>query len=99
VPIHVLVDIPLYRVSAALWTNATHDDDLVSNLVSVWLTWDIVWYNWLDEVPFLRDMQRGHQNSLYCSKFLVNSLLAWACPYSDYPEAWSKYGAMSKLMG
>ncbi|KIW90196.1 uncharacterized protein Z519_08839 [Cladophialophora bantiana CBS 173.52] len=59
VSIHMLVDMPLVRVSAASWTKATHDN-LVSNLISVWSTWDKIWYNWLDEIPYLRDMGLSH---------------------------------------
>lgn len=93
-----IVDSPPYRVPASPWTTVTSDDMLVSNLVSVGLTWFASCYNWIDEVPFVHDMQQGDWNSSYCSSFLVNALLAAACPFSDYDEARTKRGRISRLM-
>lgn len=93
-----LVDSPPYRVPASPWTSVIKDDTLVSNLVSVWLTWEKPFYNWVDEDLFLRDMRGKHLNSTYCSAFLVNAILATACVYSDYPEARARRGTISSLM-
>ena len=82
-----LVDLPPIQVTAAPWTTVTTDDTLVSNLLSVFFTWDGHFYNWLDLDLFLRDMKHGQLDCSFCSPFLVNSLLAIACPYSDYAEA------------
>lgn len=93
-----LTDSPPHSVTCQTWTTVTDDDELASHLISIWLTWDKPWYNWMDEHLFLRDMRRGMLHSDYCSPFLVNAVLAWACPYSDYHEARTKDGAVSVLM-
>ncbi|KAJ9664795.1 hypothetical protein H2198_000141 [Neophaeococcomyces mojaviensis] len=93
-----LADCPPYQVQCSPWTSVINDDELASNLISMWLTWDKAWANFMDEQPFLHDMRRGRMTSKYCSPFLVNSVLAWACPYSDYLEARTQNGAISGLM-
>ncbi|RAH76607.1 hypothetical protein BO86DRAFT_404540 [Aspergillus japonicus CBS 114.51] len=84
-----LVDIPVYRVPAAPWTTVTTNDELVSHLISLWLTWSHPFYNWIDKELFLRDAQAGKLDSQFCSPFLVNCILAEACFHSDYPEAYA----------
>lgn len=73
-----LADIPVYKVPAKPWTTVTDDDDLVSHLVSLWLTWTYPWFDWLDKDAFIRDMQAGNLNCRFCSPFLVNAILSEA---------------------
>lgn len=94
--IRSLIDHPPFRGVASPWTTVTDDDLLVSNLVSVFFIWEGTFNNWIDKDRFLRDMLNGYGQ--YCSSFLVNALLALACPYSDYPEARSSRGKPSVLM-
>jgi hypothetical protein len=68
-----------FRVPAKPWTNVTDDDDLVSHLVSLYMTWDYPFHAFFDRKSFLEDMQKGNLNSDFCSPFLVNALLANAC--------------------
>ncbi|OJJ95245.1 hypothetical protein ASPACDRAFT_36771 [Aspergillus aculeatus ATCC 16872] len=84
-----LIDIPVYRVPAAPWTTVTKDDELVSHLISLWLTWSHPFYNWIDKELFLRDARAGKLDSKFCSPFLVNCILAEACFHSDYPDAYA----------
>lgn len=93
-----LTDEPPFRVPAAPWTSVTVDDSLVSNLVSLYLTWEKAWYNFFEEDLFIRDMQSANLTSKYCSPFMVNALLAVACPYSDFEEAATIGGSVSPLM-
>ncbi|KAJ6121025.1 hypothetical protein N7523_005305 [Penicillium sp. IBT 18751x] len=79
-------DIPLYKVPARPWTSVTNDDDFVSHLISLYFTWNNCTSNWIDRDLFLRDMRSGKLGSKFCSPLLVNSILAMACLYSDYPE-------------
>ncbi|RAK74309.1 uncharacterized protein BO72DRAFT_516876 [Aspergillus fijiensis CBS 313.89] len=65
------------------------DDELVSHLISLWLTWSHPFYNWIDKELFLRDAQAGKLDSKFCSPFLVNCILAEACFHSDYPDAYA----------
>ncbi|KAH8692094.1 hypothetical protein BGW36DRAFT_41532 [Talaromyces proteolyticus] len=81
-----LSHIPVVDVPAAPWTTVTDDDGLVSYLISLWLTWSHPFCNWIDRDLFIRDMKSKNASSKYCSPFLVNSILAEACHYSDYPE-------------
>lgn len=76
--VHRLIDIPTYRVPAKPWTKVTTDDDLVSHLVSLWLTWTYPFFHWMDKDAFVRDMQSGSLHSRFCSPFLVNVILSEA---------------------
>ncbi|EED20777.1 nitrogen assimilation transcription factor nirA, putative [Talaromyces stipitatus ATCC 10500] len=82
-----LTDIPLFELTAKPWTEVTTDDGFVSHLVSLWLTWDHVLRDWIDKDLFIAAMKAGDVNSPFCSPFLVNIILAEACCYSSYPEA------------
>lgn len=73
-----LADTPVYRVPAKPWTRVTDDDELVSHLVSLWLTWTYPFFDWLDKDAFIRDMQAGRLNCQSCTPFLVNAILAEA---------------------
>lgn len=95
--ITLLIEAPPIDVPASPWTEVTDDNLLVSDLVSSWLIWDQYFYNWLDEDLFLRDMRSGDLNARYCSPFLVNAMLALACSYSDFSEAKTTKGKLSKL--
>lgn len=76
-----LADDPVYKVPAKPWTAVTDDSELVSHLVSLWLTWTYPWFNWLDADCLIKHMQEGKLNSRFCSPFLVNAILAEACVY------------------
>ena len=91
-----LIDNPPYGKNARNWTTITDDDSLLSNLISVLFIWEGTFYNWIDRDLFLGDMSSGQTR--YCSRFLVNALLAFACPYSDRMEARPKNGQPSSLM-
>ncbi|KAG2419768.1 hypothetical protein HFD88_004564 [Aspergillus terreus] len=86
--IHFLCDEAPYTVPAQPWTVVTDDSELVSHLVSLYFTWDYPFHSFLDRDVFLTHMSRGDTNSQFCSPFLVNALLANACHFSDYSEAY-----------
>ncbi|RAH78941.1 hypothetical protein BO86DRAFT_402285 [Aspergillus japonicus CBS 114.51] len=81
-----------FRVPAKPWTSVTDDDDLVSHLVSLYLTWDYPFFAFMDRKSFLKHMAMGNVDSDFCSPFLVNALLANACYYSPYSEAYTVPG-------
>ncbi|KAF9887267.1 hypothetical protein FE257_010395 [Aspergillus nanangensis] len=89
-----LTDLPPYRVPAKPWTTVTDDDDLVSHLISLWLTWTYPFFDWLDKDLFIRDMEQGKVRCQYCSPFLVNAILSEASYYSDYAEVFTTPGDM-----
>lgn len=83
--IRYLCDDAPCKVPAKPWTNVTDDDDLVSHLVSLYMTWDYPFYAFFDRRTFLENMEKGNLNSDFCSPFLVNALLANACVSSSFP--------------
>ncbi|CAD0089810.1 unnamed protein product, partial [Aureobasidium vineae] len=74
---------PPVKVRAKPWTLITDDDDLVSHLISLYLEYVNPFFRALEDDLFVQAMQSGDLNSEYCSPFLVNSILALACP-DDY---------------
>ncbi|KAI5254879.1 hypothetical protein E4T42_02115 [Aureobasidium subglaciale] len=74
---------PPYRLPAKPWTTLTDDDDLVTHLVSLYMEWVNPFFRPLEEDLFVAAMQAGDLTSEYCSPFLVNSILAYACLYSE----------------
>ncbi|KAJ5565590.1 hypothetical protein N7535_007228 [Penicillium sp. DV-2018c] len=87
-----IVDIAPFQVPAQPWTSITEDDAFVSHLISLYFTWQHPILNWIDRDLFLADMQSGRLESRFCSPLLVNSMLAIACTYSDYPESFAVPG-------
>ncbi|KAG2010734.1 hypothetical protein GB937_007703 [Aspergillus fischeri] len=86
--IHYLCDEAPCKVPAKPWTSVTEDEDLVSHLVSLYFTWDYPFHAFLDRDVFLAHMARGREGSDFCSPFLVNALLANACHFSEFSEAY-----------
>ncbi|KAI1871490.1 uncharacterized protein JN550_004484 [Neoarthrinium moseri] len=66
----------LKRVVAARWTKVTENDNVVINLISLYLSWDHTTLRTLDEDYFLDDLSAG--GSEYCSPLLVNAMLCAA---------------------
>lgn len=85
--INALCDTPPIKVPAAPWTRLTHDDDLVSHLVSAYLTWYHTAYHAIAEDLFIQEMSAGDLSSQFCSPILVNAILAIGCFFSDRPGA------------
>ena len=71
-------------VSASPWTTSIKDDAFVSNLVSLWFTWGDPMFTCIDQNLFIRDMKLGKTKCGFCSRFLVNALLAAACSLSKH---------------
>jgi hypothetical protein len=56
-----LSDIPVLQVPTHPWTNISRDEDLVSQLVSLWFTWNHPsCSSWIVKQLFLSDMQAGN---------------------------------------
>ncbi|KAJ5688281.1 pathway-specific regulatory protein [Penicillium majusculum] len=91
-----LCNVAPVRVPARPWTTVTDSDDLVSHLISLYLTWGYLFYAFFCSDTFAKHMQSGHLNTDFCSPFLVNALLANACLYSDYTEAYSLPGDVKR---
>lgn len=72
-------DEPVVRIPAQPWTTVTKDDDAVSHLFSIYLTWQHQTYPAFDPDIVIRETRLKQSSSLYCSKFLINAVLASAC--------------------
>jgi len=77
--VNTLCDIPIVKVPARPWTSVTTDDDFVSHLISVYLTWWNPYYRSIDPDLFVRDMAAGDLSCSFCSPLLVNAVLVLAC--------------------
>ncbi|KAL4875881.1 hypothetical protein BJY04DRAFT_232119 [Aspergillus karnatakaensis] len=93
-----LCDIPPFSGPAKPWTTITDDDQFVSHLISLYFTWSCLAFSFIDRDFFLRDFDSGDANTLYCSPFLVNAMLADACYYSDYPESCAHFWREAKRL-
>ncbi|KIV89089.1 hypothetical protein PV10_08695 [Exophiala mesophila] len=85
--INDLIDNPTVQVPAAPWTTVTSDDGFVSNLMSAYLNWYHYYYHNFDWHLFINACQAKDVDSLYCSPFLVNAVLAMGCFFTDHPAA------------
>ncbi|OOF99753.1 hypothetical protein ASPCADRAFT_203549 [Aspergillus carbonarius ITEM 5010] len=84
-----LCDSPLFQVPSRPWTAVTNDDHLVSHLVSLYFTWDHPLLQVVDQEIFLRHMAMKDTNLECCTSLLVNSMLAVASIYSDFPDVFA----------
>ena len=76
---------PIHLQTSEAWTRVTRDAAFVEHLLSLYFCWAHPSYVLFPKELFLDDMTKGQ--SRYCSPLLVNALLAFACAYSDRPEA------------
>ncbi|KAF3172071.1 hypothetical protein TWF788_009514 [Orbilia oligospora] len=78
----IIDDRPLsdLNLTAEPWTTITDDDELVSHLISSYIAWDAVAWNWFDVDIFLEGMVQ--KDFKYCTPLLVNCILALACHLS-----------------
>ncbi|KKK19120.1 hypothetical protein AOCH_002437 [Aspergillus ochraceoroseus] len=86
ITVEKLCDNPLFQVPARPWTTVTDDNHLVSHLISLYFVWDHPTIQVIDQERFLRDMASKNTSSKFCTPVLVNSILAVASTYSDFPE-------------
>jgi hypothetical protein len=82
----ILPDIQDHKIQAAPWTSVTQDTALISDLISLFFEWYHPVNECIIHSLFLRDMRTGKVDADFCSPFLVNSILAAACAYSDTIE-------------
>ncbi|PWY73678.1 C6 transcription factor [Aspergillus heteromorphus CBS 117.55] len=89
ITVEKLCDNPLFRMPSGPWTTITNDDHLISHLISLYFTWDHPLLQVVDQDIFLNQMCSRDKNSECCSSLLVNSMLAVASIYSDFPEVFA----------
>lgn len=75
----------VHTQTSEIWTRVTRDNNFMEHLLGIWFRWAHPFYLLFSKELFLDDMEKGR--NIYCSPLLVNALLAFACAYSDRPEA------------
>ena len=76
---------PTHLQTTEVWTKVTRDTAFVEHLMNLYFCWANPGFLMFSKELFLDDMAKCQ--SKYCSPLLVNALLAFACAYSDRPEA------------
>jgi hypothetical protein len=69
---------PTFWVPASPWTSLTANDEAVSHLVTIFLTYINPYWRCVEEDLFLKSMRRPWEDSTYCTSFLVHAVLACA---------------------
>ncbi|KAF2840571.1 hypothetical protein M501DRAFT_916607, partial [Patellaria atrata CBS 101060] len=67
------------------WTTITDDQEFIDHLLKLYFTWCHPFFECFSEEWFLHDMK--HRRTTFCSGILVNSILAFACHFSERPAA------------
>jgi hypothetical protein len=75
-----------FTVPAQPWTKLTTNDALVSHLVTVFLNYNNVYWQYVGEDLLLHSMQRGLLSD-FCSPLLVNAICTLACLSSEHSAA------------
>lgn len=89
----------LAEIDLARWTSVTDDNALLTHLLRLFWTWDYTASVLIHRFMFLEDLRFADladptalppgASQLFCSSFLVNSLLAVACLYTTHPDVYS----------
>ncbi|KAL3300258.1 nitrate assimilation regulatory protein nirA [Colletotrichum asianum] len=86
-----LFDERLGRVDISLWTAVSIPNDLAVCVLSHYFEVDHPVFPLFDQDLFVNDLVENRKH--FCSSFLINSLLCWACksytPISPEPAKWS----------
>lgn len=69
----------------AVWFRVPQDAEFVEHLLNLYFCWVHTLYPLFSRDHFLHDMGRGRYD--FCSPQLVNAIMAFACAYSDRPQA------------
>jgi hypothetical protein len=67
------------------WTTVTQDLSFVNRLLALYFRWSHPFYVIFSRECFYKDFRAGRAK--YCSPLLVNAILAYACHFTDEPEA------------
>ncbi|KAF2801137.1 hypothetical protein K505DRAFT_227098 [Melanomma pulvis-pyrius CBS 109.77] len=67
------------------WTAVTQDVAFIERLFGLYFQWSHAFYIVFSRDHFLADFYSGREK--YCSPLLVNVILAYACHFSDEPQA------------
>ncbi|TQV98917.1 hypothetical protein V2A60_007385 [Cordyceps javanica] len=96
---HMFVDVPGHDLPLSNWTSVSADDRHMNHLLNLFFTWDNVVERVIFRPMFEEDVRSAVQggrsdacdddaNGSFCTRFLVNSLLALGCLYSMDPATY-----------
>lgn len=68
------------------WTNVTVSSDFIEHLFRLYFTWQHPFYVVFEEDKFWHSYRT--RDTKYCSSLLVNAICAYACHFSDLPQAY-----------
>ncbi|KAH8725348.1 hypothetical protein GQ44DRAFT_759712 [Phaeosphaeriaceae sp. PMI808] len=88
-------DARLSRIDMKCWTNVAISDDLAAQALNLYLINDTPWLAYFNIDLFLEDLVNCQTR--FCSRLLVNSVLAWACQTYAYYEP-TAYFLASELL-
>lgn len=77
-------ELPQLNVPATTWTDITSDTAFVQHLLALYFCWEYPTFASLSKEHFLKDYQAGRPR--YCSRMLINALLALGCRFSSQPS-------------
>lgn len=77
-------EMPQLNVPATTWTDITSDTAFVQHLLALYFCWEYPTFASLSKEHFLKDYQAGRPR--YCSRILINALLALGCRFSSQPS-------------
>ena len=80
----IFVDVPSQNLPLSRWTEASNDNRLMNHLLRMFWTWDNIvekcFYRPIfEEDVTTLDPRPGEDRGRFCSRFLVNALLAAGC--------------------
>lgn len=75
---------PQMSAPATTWTEISSDKAFVQHLLALYFCWEYPTFASLSKEHFLKDFQAGRPR--YCSRMLVNALLALGCRFSSQPS-------------
>lgn len=77
-------EMPQMNAPATTWTEISSDKAFVQHLLALYFCWEYPTFASLSKEHFLKDFQAGRPR--YCSRMLVNALLALGCRFSSQPS-------------
>lgn len=77
-------ELPRMNTPATTWTEISSDKAFVQHLLALYFCWEYPTFASLSKEHFLKDFQAGRPR--YCSRMLVNALLALGCRFSSQPS-------------
>ncbi|KKY22323.1 putative pathway-specific nitrogen regulator [Diplodia seriata] len=73
------------------WTSVTKDPELITHLINMYFVWHYAFFTTLPKNLFYRDFLLGNppgeNGRKYCTRLLVNAMLALGCHFTSLPGA------------